>query len=375
MRFTDIFPDIPPVRRLVVAGRGQQQRVDFWVWLRSLQGLVNRQEPHLYLLSTPGTGAGRHPDLYEQHWLRYYTETFGLPVEEIAVEEAIDRYRHLVRGYVVYDNEGVIQTQNLAITLAGLEGTLPVSPDQEARLAANGIPKVDDLRGRFRSNDDAAEWALDHLWPRCNKHLYANLCVHRPFWYSMCHELEDFIVYHRGLALDLPLSRQTRRSRDLYRRMLSEAEPPGVQMNWHCILDQEKEYVAEAARQGFFTLCSVHSPNLSIHGGVGDTSAAYTQPRPDPARCRAEKGKVYVCLYVSDGDATWAMNNLHSDCWAAPERGGHQDGVGAVALHDQALARHAALLPRDQKRQRLLLGAVVGRGLHLHPPVARAVGR
>jgi hypothetical protein len=339
MLLTDIFPSIPRVTRLVVSHpEVSGDDVDFWIWYRSLQGLVNRREPHLYLMQLVDTSRPERPRLFEDHWLEYYRTTFGLPVEtQNEVDAILDRYKDSITGYIVYDAEDIVQTQNLAITRAGLEDVLPVAPAQEHWMTRHGIPKRDDLRGRFASNADAAEWAIDNLWPHCHKRLYANLCVHRPFWYAMSHTLEDFVVYHRGLALDLPLSRQSRRTQALYRRMLDEAETPGVQMNWHCICDQEKEYVAEAAQRGFFTLCSVATPNLTIHGGIGDTAASYTQPMPAHAACAAEKGKTYVCFYVSDGDATWAMNNLHSGNWLAPSRGDFELGWGLLPLMTQLM--------------------------------------
>jgi len=335
MHLTDIFPTIPRVKRLVVSEPAvADETVDFWIWYRSFQGLINRAEPHLYLIRHDlTTRDGKPRSLCEDHWLKYYTERFGLPVERVdEVDEVIDRYKDIVEGYVLYDTEQVIQTQNLAITLAGLESFLPIAPDQERWMARHGIRKRDDLRGRFTSDAEAAEWAVANLWPHCYRRLYANFCIHRPLWYALAHELEDFVVYHKGFALDLPLSRQTRRTLFLYRRMLESAEPPGVQMNWHCVCDQEKEYVAEAAKRGFFTLCSVATPNLTIHGGVGDPAAAYTQPLPERDACKADPSKVYVCFYNSDGDATWAMNNLHSGNWLVPQRGKFKFGWGFLPL-------------------------------------------
>jgi hypothetical protein len=335
MQLTEVFPSIPRVKRLVVTEPDvPDESMDFWIWYRSFQGLINRAEPHLYLIRHhPQMRDGKPVSLYENHWLDYYVERFGLSTERLDdVDEVIERYKHLVDGYVLYDTEDIVQTQNLAITRAGLEGILPIAPDQEHWMTHHGIPKRDDLRGRFASDADAAEWALNNLWPHCYKRLYANFCVHRPLWYALSHDLEDFVVYHKGLALDLPLSRQTRRTLYLYRRMLESAEPPGVQMNWHCVLDQEKEYVAEAAERGFFTLCSVATPNLTIHGGVGDPDAAYTQPIPSTESCKADPSKVYVCFYNSDGDATWAMNNLHSGNWLVPQRGRFKFGWGFLPL-------------------------------------------
>ena len=337
MRLDDVFPKIPKVKRLVVSTPdATEENFDFQIWLRSMQGLANRIEPHLYFVQAhPGTRKGRHT-LCEEHWLDYYVQTFDVPVERVDdVDELIQRYKSVVNGYILYDTEEVIQTQNLAITRAGLEGLLPVAPDQEHWMKRHGIPKRDDLRGRFKDDWDAAEWAIDNLWPNCYRRLYANFCIHRTDeanWYPRAHHLEDFIVYHKGMALDLPRSRTHRRSLGLHHKMMDTAQTPGVLMNWHCCWEQEKEYVAEAAKRGFFVLCSIGTPNLTIHGGMGDTEKGYTQPLPKKEECVAEKGKVYVCLYHSDGDATWAMNNLHSYNWLAEQRGMFKFGWGFLPL-------------------------------------------
>jgi len=335
MRLTDIFPQIPKVKRLVVTEpHVSAEEVDFFIWLRSLQGLVNRREPHLYVIRGERTYDTQKPRrLYEEHWLTYYRERFGLPVERLDDADAlIEQYKGAANGYVLFDMGDVPQTQNLAITRCGLEGLLPVEASQEHWMTRHGIPKRDDLRGRFKDDWDAAEWAVDNLWPQCYRRLYANFCIHRPARFAMSHELEDFVVYHRGFALDLPTSRQRRGVLRLHRRMLDSAEAPGVQMNWHCIFDQEKEYVAEAAQRGFFSLCSTNSPNLTIHGGVGDPDAAYVQPQPRREDCAADPKKVYACFYNSDGDATWAMNNLHSGNWLVPQRGTFKFGWGFLPL-------------------------------------------
>ena len=83
MQLTDIFPTIPPVKRLVVLNSDEgNQDTDYWIWLRAFQGLVNRREPHFYLVRhreqdvAPGTV---HP--HEEHWLRYYGSRFDIPSE------------------------------------------------------------------------------------------------------------------------------------------------------------------------------------------------------------------------------------------------------------------------------------------------------
>ncbi len=324
MQLTDVFPKIPQVKRLLVTNpNAPVQTVDFGIWFRALQAFANREEPHLYVSAVDT----------QKHWLDYYVERFDMPVEEEHdVDAIIEGYKHLVDGYILFDNEDVIQTQNLAATQGGLENLLPIAPDQVDWMERHGIPMRHDLRGRFADDWDAAEWAIDNLWPHTNKKIYANFCIHRPVGYAMGTPLLDFIMYHRGMSLDLPRTRPMRRSLNLYHKMMETSDGPGVQMAWHCAWEQEKEYVISAARYGYYVLCSTSSANMTIHGGVGDESKAYEQPLPAKESCRAEQGKVYVCFYNSDGDATWAMDTLHSKNWLAPQRGRYKFGWGFLPL-------------------------------------------
>jgi hypothetical protein len=338
MPITDIFPDIPRVRRLLAtAPDATGESIDFWVWFHSLQGLVNREDPHLYVIRGGEILQEGDRDYWERHWLDYYTNPdtspFKIPFErENGVDAVIERYRSHVNGYILYDMADIPQTMNLAITRAGLEDCLPIAVDQEKWMIRNGIPKRDDLRGKFKNDWDAAEWAADNLWPHCNRRLMANFCIHRPGWSSFPHELEDYVVRHKIFSIDLPASRQRRRVLGLLHRILEGGQAPGALLNWHCVFDQEKEYVAEAAKHGWFALCSMSSPNLTIHGGVGDTERSYVQPLPPPEQCVAEPGKTYVCLYNSDGDATWATNSMQSGNWTEPNRGKFKFGWGLLPL-------------------------------------------
>lgn len=335
MHLIDVFPDAPKVNRLLVVEPDTEvQPLDFWVWMRSLQGIVNRTDPHLYYVRDFQKSAQRKNRLNkEYHWVDYYEKTFGIPHEALGdIDELIERYKDRVAGYVLTDTADVLQTVNVGITMAGLDGLLPISPDQEHWMTRHGITKRDDLTGKWSNNWDAAEWAIDTLWPRCNRRLFGNFCIHRAHWFSHSHEPADYIVANKGLALDLPTSRQRRRVLELYRRMLSEGEKPGVQMNWHCAYDQEKEYVAEAAKQGFMTLQTMFMPNLTVHGGIGDPDASYKQPIPKPEECRAEKGKIYVCFYNSDGDAASVQHTLQNGNWEAEKRGSFKFGWGILPL-------------------------------------------
>lgn len=84
----------------------------------ALQGLVNRTGPRLFL----DGGAA-----YEQRWLDIYAERAGLKYERLSgLRNLLARFRGETGGLVVYD-PAQDASRYVAITLAGVEGLIPVS--------------------------------------------------------------------------------------------------------------------------------------------------------------------------------------------------------------------------------------------------------
>lgn len=130
---------------------------DEQLMLASLQGIVNRREPRIYLLQPSEEGV--------ETWLKD-----GLNVRYTMRARAwdiLDTYYKEARGVVVYDPL-VPDSINVATTLAGLKDALVVSPSLLPRLSAApySLPVVDDLRGRFRGRLDAYKWQFEKLWPQ-----------------------------------------------------------------------------------------------------------------------------------------------------------------------------------------------------------------
>lgn len=148
-----MLPTFPEVQRLdvidVINSPGEVQLL-----MATLQGIVNRTEPRIYLLESPG-GEGPYT------WLRY----LEVPYTLIDYWSALEKYRHEVSGMIVYDPD-VPDTINVATTLAGVRDAVVASPQLAAALAKEpyNLAIVDDLRGRFRNGYEAYEWQLEHLW-------------------------------------------------------------------------------------------------------------------------------------------------------------------------------------------------------------------
>ncbi|NPV47444.1 MAG: hypothetical protein HPY69_10825 [Armatimonadetes bacterium] len=105
----------------------------------ALQGLVNREGPRLYL---------DNGESFEQRWLDIYAERAGLRYQRAdGLRDVLERLAPKTNGLVVYD-PAFDASRYVAITLAGVEGLIPVSPDvlegRSPTLAANSDwPGVD----------------------------------------------------------------------------------------------------------------------------------------------------------------------------------------------------------------------------------------
>jgi hypothetical protein len=97
----------------------------------ALQGLVNRDEPRLFVrFVESGVGAGNVDD----YWLNKLTESGGWlenrPIKQVTdIATLLEIFREDVKGVVVYDPH-VAATSNLASTIAGVENLIPVRLDR-----------------------------------------------------------------------------------------------------------------------------------------------------------------------------------------------------------------------------------------------------
>src|SRR5436309_3496432 len=93
----------------------------------TMSGLINRQEVRVYLLSDVDAGMLQETLLAHIPTLPHSTQA-----EEV-LDELLAEYRSSVKGLVIYDQH-VIDSVNVATTLAGLRDAIVVSPQQAERL-------------------------------------------------------------------------------------------------------------------------------------------------------------------------------------------------------------------------------------------------
>ncbi|MBB6675117.1 GxGYxYP domain-containing protein [Cohnella nanjingensis] len=138
---------------------------DVKLLLATLQGVVNRTEPRIYLLESEEEG--------KTTWLNNLDVPYQLHAD---AWELVHAYKGEVKGIVVYDPH-VPDSINVATTLAGLKDAVVASPALAERLkeAPYSLKVLDDLRGKFKDRLDAYTWQYENLWSQTTHRMLVGL--------------------------------------------------------------------------------------------------------------------------------------------------------------------------------------------------------
>jgi hypothetical protein len=177
----DVF-DAGPLLKFNVHRIEQRRRSwDEQQLLAALQGIVNRQQPRLYVFAIG------HDGKIDRYWLKKLRKSGQWLSntklrEKASLESLIDEYRSMIRGLVVWD-ERVPATALVASTAAGAEDLLPVRYDPHPKslytflttdahgprlpirlrlLNADGSPMFTGSR-TGSAKCDATLWAVEHF--------------------------------------------------------------------------------------------------------------------------------------------------------------------------------------------------------------------
>ena len=281
----------------------------------SLEGIVNRGRPSIYLLWAADEGA--------RTWVSTLSNEYGIATTDVADPwTLLTTYRQFVTGMIVYDPK-VPDSINVATTLAGLKGAVVASPGLAATLAAEpyDLPILDDLRGRFASRLDAYHWEYENLW-RTGKVTHRMLIGLPPLASGSSH-LADFgainvplePVYDTGLldgepfpslrdyvvavgAMVVWLDPNEPAERLLLDAILAGMPADSPYLGTHPgDVVGEITIVALLSSYGVYEVAADYFNNGSVFGGVRPALAP-----PSPPATPALENKIYVTFTMSDGD-------------------------------------------------------------------------
>ncbi len=288
---------LPPARHLEaieVRGCTFEERV----LLLSLQGLVNRTLPRLYLIFNDS----------DRFWLQEMQRQgdTDAPVTAADPMSVIEHYRSEVRGAVLSDPK-VSLSPCIAACLAGADRLLMATPELAQKFH---LPVRADLRGKFRDNPAALRFLRTRLLPRLNPLL---LCCLDPALFDS--GALDQIIAARGIvfwitgtkAQHLPGANQPGEIAEI-KALLSKLPLGGVVRGfwWHGddIGLNEGAGVSLASRFGKMTVVSDYVANFSVFSGV---SKPTLRQKPSPPLPPLDPAKIYYSFTMSDGDnlCTW----------------------------------------------------------------------
>ena len=198
----------------------------------TLQGIINRKGPRLYLLS--------RKDELPKYWLQKLSQEgrwlHGRKIEALADLDALVALAGPdLRGTVIWD-PAVPASVNVATTVAGVEDAVVLSPDLAARRQeAWKLGVVKDLRGLFTGSEtgsrknDAYRWAVREYLAkgRCSAHWffsYEDAFSTRARGDIAYVVTRDWAVRNRGFVFDLSPWGDEAPADDPYQRVGTDLE-------------------------------------------------------------------------------------------------------------------------------------------------------
>ncbi len=351
-----------PIYTFTLRQNGTAESYDEAMAAASLQGIINRSSPELYLLSRTNTRPQSWLDVMSRdgHWLQ------GRELKPLPDLDALRKLAgNRLKGVVIWD-PAVPATLNVATTCAGVRDAVVLSPElADYYLAKWHLHVLEDFRGKFTGREtgsaknDAYRWAIREYLSKglCSPH---RLCLFEDAFSTHAADDEgyvvtrDWAVKNRAFVFDLSPWGDEKPG----------DEKPGDDPNQSLGLDLEtyKMILAETQRHaagkqmteltGFFALSkySATATHNSTHQGVPTewesvwlmspyncyqntiSSDCFNQSfhshaprhplhqRPVAAPVTLEP-KSYICIFMSDYDSATPLYDFLPKHWNDPNRG------------------------------------------------------
>ena len=296
----------------------------------ALQGIVNREQPRLYI--------GYDKIL---RWMQYHSGKVTID-GEYDIDKVFEMYKDKVKGLIIYDDQ-FDAGLNIAITYAGIEDLLPVTPQLAESLSTKfGWKVVHDLRGRWTDRVEAYKWAFENLRPKCTNYALMHFkFAHIPndgsfeaeSWrHQVAHSVDYAVmarmfvwhIYMEPVPGEMELANRIMESVPFYTPVFGAssgkmlAEPVFV------------TYVSTYANLHI----PLYSPNVSVLSGVRIPDDQLKQKRL-PVTREIDPDKIYIAFtnsehdnmgHVIGGGVPWKSLGMETDdpykmWWADPMRG------------------------------------------------------
>ncbi len=299
-------------------------------------GLINRPQPRVYLLINDD-------DIF---WLNTVFNTVqhttSASNNDTVLDALLASYDSCLQGMVIYD-PALLDTINIATTIAGQREALVVSPVQAQRLQTTHHYKVlEDLRTyHWKSRIQAYDWARQYLLKGSSSRLVAGLDpTNVSGLRSFLTATRTFVYWLDARDIVPDFTDGLRNERGLMKQILGSFPQGAVHLGW---FKNESSGVSLTSEAGIPVLASDHFFNLEVWSSLQqvsiptptlhsipqiDSSKVWTSlqqvsistPKP-PVIPEIESSKVYVSFTISDGDNIQFSQHHMRRLWNDPARG------------------------------------------------------
>lgn len=319
-----LLPGFQTPEQLTIYDIRQASR-DVMLSVTTLVGLINRPKPRIYLLVSDD-------DVF---WMNKIFHTLQPATSSSTGDDVfnalLDIYGSIVQGLIIYD-PALVDSINVATTMAGQQDGLVVSPDQANSLQQRGYKVLADLRTyQWKTRSQAYEWARQNLLEGASKRLVAGLDP------TNAVGLRSFLIATRTFVYWLDSrnilpdpTNQLQNERGLMQQILRSYPEGAAHLGWFF---DEKSGVNLTSQVGIPALASDIYFNLEVWTSVRPSSmpaiARQTVPQTDNT-------KVYVSFTISDGDnLQYSQHRMHNR-WDDTARGSIPIGwtISPVLIRD-----------------------------------------
>lgn len=161
------FPTFEKIEHLDAADVIEESG-DVKILLTTLQGIVNRKKPRIYVQQNE-----------VQPWRDFdvWVDDFDVTVDYYEDPmEVFLAYKDELEGIIIYDPE-IPDSVNVATTMAGIKKGVVSSPDLAEELIKDpyNLEVIEDLRGKFKDKLEVYTWQYENLWGEATKEMLVGL--------------------------------------------------------------------------------------------------------------------------------------------------------------------------------------------------------
>ncbi|MGM9743062.1 MAG: discoidin domain-containing protein [Candidatus Cryptobacteroides sp.] len=270
------------------------------VMLATLQGTVNRTKPRIILFSSGRGGASEWADrLGLGYRIHPASELYGL----------VSKYEKELAGVVLYDSSASPHYVNLATTAAAVRGALAMTGDEYRKSQDAGVqlPVIEDFTGLEMTDAVSIyEYMYDNIWPKCTRRMLLSLSP------GVRTDIRDMAVATGSATIWLdPRKEEEKAVAEKFIADMKAGE--SIILGWW---PEERSGIGLGTSFGISTIPSDFYDNSTVYAG----DPHFIDHAPVPKKPALEN-KVYVALFLSDGDNVQYCEHTMPKLWSNEDRG------------------------------------------------------